>query len=378
LAAALAESGIDTTVFTLGPLSDQYRRALRGRAVRVVDCSGHDSAVLSERYHRSALLAPPDVVHVHGFRLRTAFVNGLVRLRGHPVVYTEHAALDEEHARFRPIADAAWADLASADAITCVSSRSAEIVAAMAPADIPVGIAPHPVVPGRPEPAVRPAGAPLHIVCLSRLTAEKGVDVLVEAVASLTRRGVPIMLTVAGDGALRPELANQVDRLGIARSVELLGGYQPAQLGDVLRGAHLVVSTSHTEGLPISILEAFAHERPVVATSVGGVPELVVDGENGLLVPPNDAAAVAEAIERLAGDDKLRLRLGVNALSTYRAGGHAPADAAAAALETYAVAAGRSARANARTAPRPLSTVYRASYSRVALSTRRWRSTRSR
>jgi glycosyltransferase involved in cell wall biosynthesis len=235
----------------------------------------------------------------------------------------------------------------------------------------------------------RSAGDPLAVVCLSRLAAEKGVEVLVDAAQILGRRPVPFRMTLAGGGRQEAHIVDRINALGLANVVQVLGGYEPSDLPALLRAADVVVSTSHTEGLPLAILEAFAYGVPVVATDVGGVSELVTDEVNGLLVPPGEPHATADALARLADDESLRLRLAGQARLTFETGGYAPGQVAAQWLELYALARSRAAeravpaasfsvRAGRLTASGPFSELYRASYSRLAPSIRRWRSARSR
>jgi glycosyltransferase involved in cell wall biosynthesis len=132
---------------------------------------------------------------------------------------------------------------------------------------------------------------PPHILYAGRLSAEKGVLELVEAARDLP-------LVVAGDGPLRDRFP---DALGFVPHDRLLGLYERAAV---------VVCPSRREGFGVVCTEAMAHGRPVVATAVGGLRELVVDGETGLLVPPRDPAALREALERLLRDAALRRCLG--------------------------------------------------------------------
>jgi glycosyltransferase involved in cell wall biosynthesis len=132
---------------------------------------------------------------------------------------------------------------------------------------------------------------PPEILFVGRLSPEKGISELVEATRGLN-------LVVAGDGPLRSLVP---DALGLVP-------HEEAQR--LLARAAVVVLPSHREGLPLVLLEAMAHGRAVVATPVGGTPSLVEDGVTGLLVPPGDAEALREAIERLLADPDLRRRLG--------------------------------------------------------------------
>jgi glycosyltransferase involved in cell wall biosynthesis len=144
-----------------------------------------------------------------------------------------------------------------------------------------------------------PNGGPPQILSVGRLKAPKDFVTLARALELLPRGAFRAL--VAGDGPDR-------ELIPAAAPLELLG--ERDDVPDLLAAADVFVLSSRSEGLPISILEAMAAGLPVVATRVGGVPELVVDGETGLLVPPGDARALAAALRTLLGDRELRLRLG--------------------------------------------------------------------
>jgi len=132
---------------------------------------------------------------------------------------------------------------------------------------------------------------PPHVLFAGRLSREKGILDLVEAA-----QGLP--LVVAGDGPLREQVPGA---LGMVPHHDLLPMYGRAAV---------VACPSRREGFGVVCAEAMAHGRPVVACAVGGLLDLVVDGETGLLVEPGDVAALRAALERLLGDPELRLRLG--------------------------------------------------------------------
>ena len=135
---------------------------------------------------------------------------------------------------------------------------------------------------------------PPEVLYAGRLSVEKGIRELVEASEGMN-------LVVAGDGPLRDEVPGA---LGFVPHDELLGLYARSSV---------VACPSHREGFGVVCAEAMAHGRPVVAAAVGGLLDLVVDGETGLLVPPRDAVALRAALERLLADAALRRRLGAAA-----------------------------------------------------------------
>lgn len=144
---------------------------------------------------------------------------------------------------------------------------------------------------------------------VGRLEERKGTMTLVEAAARLAAGAVPdVEIVVAGDGPLRAELARCAESLGIADRVRLLG--DRSDVREVLAALDVFVLPSRTEGMSNALLEAMAMELPVVATAVGGTPEVIVAEASGLLVPSDDAAALAQAVERLVAAPELAVRLG--------------------------------------------------------------------
>jgi glycosyltransferase involved in cell wall biosynthesis len=149
-----------------------------------------------------------------------------------------------------------------------------------------------------------------------RLSAQKGLDDLIQAAAELKRRGLGVRVVLAGEehdgnGSYPTALRKLIAENDLERDVTLLG-FVP-DVAAFMRSLDVFVLPSHLEAVPVSVLEAMAAARPVVATAVGGVPELVVDGETGTLVPPCDPSRLADAIGELAADPELRARFGRNA-----------------------------------------------------------------
>jgi len=149
---------------------------------------------------------------------------------------------------------------------------------------------------------------PCVIGCVARLSHEKCHADLIGAVAELVRNETDVVLELVGDGAMRPALEELAHQLGIGDRVRFLGTRSDVPV--LLRGFDIFVLPSRFEGLPLTILEAMASGLPVVSTKVGGIPELVEDGKNGLLVEPQRPAELAAAIRRLVEDVDLRHRMG--------------------------------------------------------------------
>jgi glycosyltransferase involved in cell wall biosynthesis len=141
----------------------------------------------------------------------------------------------------------------------------------------------------------------------ARLAPMKGLEHLLAAVAELHGRGLPVRARIAGTGGQRDELERLAGRLGIAGVVEFAGFVE--DMPAFYRGIDVFVLPSvSTEGLPLSLLEALAARRPVVATDLAGAAEAVRDEMDGLLVHPGDPRALAAAIERMVRDPELRNR----------------------------------------------------------------------
>ena len=145
-------------------------------------------------------------------------------------------------------------------------------------------------------------------VAIGRLEGQKGFRYLIDAMAELSRSEPEARLSIVGDGSLRAELQEQVASLGLAGSVRFEG--EQADVKSFLRDSSVFVLSSLWEGLPYTILEAMAAGLPVVSTNVGGCPELVEPEVTGLLVPPRDGHALAEAMLRLWTQDAERVRFG--------------------------------------------------------------------
>jgi len=152
------------------------------------------------------------------------------------------------------------------------------------------------------------------VLMVARLVEKKGVPVLLHAMAALRETGAP-PCTIVGDGPERPAIERLIAELGLADSVRLAGGVENEHVPEymaragVLAVPSVVAHDGDSDGLPNVILEAAAAGLPVVASDVGGIAEFVADGETGLLVPPDDPAALAAAIRRLLGDIALCTRL---------------------------------------------------------------------
>ncbi len=164
-----------------------------------------------------------------------------------------------------------------------------------------------------------PEGRPPIVAGVGRLVEKKGFGDLVDAAALLRKRGRAFRCEIIGDGVLRGALAEQVRRLDLGEHVELTGAlprgevYRRVASAAVLAAPCVVAADGNRDGLPTVLLEAMALGTPCVSTPVTGIPELVREGETGLIVSERDPGALADALERLLDDERLARRLAQNA-----------------------------------------------------------------
>ena len=159
------------------------------------------------------------------------------------------------------------------------------------------------------------AGDPF-VLAVGRFTEQKNFPGLLDAVLLLRRRGVRLRIMIAGDGPLRAFLERQVDELGLGDQVILPGIVH--DLPELMPGADLFVLPSLWEGLPLALLEAMACGLPVVATQIAGAADVVEEGVSGLLVPPGNAAELAQAMATLLADPARRAAYGAAGLEIVR------------------------------------------------------------
>jgi colanic acid/amylovoran biosynthesis glycosyltransferase len=148
------------------------------------------------------------------------------------------------------------------------------------------------------------------VLFVGRLLHGKGVTLLFEAIAELRRRGLELRATIVGEGPAREELESAACRLGLSRSVRFLGAVGQDDIREIYAAADVFCLPSFAEGIPVVAMEAMAMQLPVVTTRIMGIPELVDDDAQGLLVPPGRADALTEALERLVRAPEERRRMG--------------------------------------------------------------------
>ncbi len=249
----------------------------------------------------------PDVVHAHTYKAGVAG-SAAARLAGVPaVIFTPHGHIFARGARIPGVPGAGrrlgllrWITRAAQDCANCVTALSEDDLRQQ----VALGLSPRSryrvirngIDVGRFDSPPAPRG-PLVVGAVGRFTSEKGHDVLIDAFRRVRGRIPQARLVLVGYGDLEAELRRKVEEFSLSGAVSFPGGRDSAEM---LASFHVFVQPSLYESQGLAILEAMAAGRPVVATDVGGVRDVVRDGETGLLVPAEDPEAMAGAIVRLA------------------------------------------------------------------------------
>jgi glycosyltransferase involved in cell wall biosynthesis len=157
-----------------------------------------------------------------------------------------------------------------------------------------------------------------YVLCVAAHNQKKALEVLLQAFAKVARKNAAYKLMLVGDGPLRADLEKLAVDLQLNERVIFAGQLERREVVIRLHGCTVFVLPSRSEPFGIAIAEAMACGKPVVGSRVGGIPEIVDDGQDGLLVEPDNPAALAEAIRRLASDESLRKKLGSQAVAKIR------------------------------------------------------------
>ncbi|TCL76755.1 glycosyltransferase involved in cell wall biosynthesis [Hydrogenispora ethanolica] len=247
-----------------------------------------------------------DLVHVHLFPAQYFAALAALFFPGTRFVFSEHNSFNRR--RSHPLYRCAdWLAYLPYQKVICVSEDTQKTLLDWLP-----GLKSKAVIlyNGVPLGPLRQADPQFDMLLIGSLRSHvKGVDLLLRAVAGLG--DAVSRVAIAGEGKLLPELLRLRDELGLTSKVHLLGNRD--DIPELLAQSKMLVMPSRWEGLPIALLEAMAAAKPIVATPVGGIPELIESGRNGLLVPPDDVPALTAAIRRLLADPAAAAELGKHA-----------------------------------------------------------------
>ena len=330
---ALLERGARVDLFASrldGPPPDDLA------AIRILKVPRASSSLPQAERERRAILANDDLARglaEHGpyeliyerHSLWSAAGMGMARAAGIPGLLEVNAPLLDETARFRTLVDHQAAErqvrraLADASALLAVSGGVADYLGGFAEARGKVHIVPNGVEPRRfqPRPRQRAAAEPFTIGFLGSLRPWHGLAGLIDATKLLVERGLPVRLAIVGKGPERPALEAQAERLGIAGRIAWTGSVPETAVPGELAGMDIAIAPYPAlEGFyfsPLKLFEYMAAGLPIVTTAVGDLPRLVEHGQTGWLVRPDDSAALADGIARLAADPALCRSLGTAA-----------------------------------------------------------------
>ena len=275
-------------------------------------------AIFPKVVHMARLMEAAGVTHVHCHFSNHPAAAGLViaRLTGIPFSFVAHGSdlHVDRHMLDVKVAEASFVVAISRDNLDEIVAEVGEAARDKVEV-IHCGVDTERLRPGTTSATDRP----FTILCIGTLHEVKGQAVLVEACRILRERGVDVRCRIVGDGEDEAMLRGRIAAAGLDATVQLDGRLTRAQVIEALGAADLLVAPSvvasngKREGIPVVLMEAMSCGLPVVASRLSGIPELVTDERDGLLVPPGDATALADAIGRLAADPALRARMGAAA-----------------------------------------------------------------
>ena len=253
----------------------------------------------------------PDIVHIMGHCVSSIF---FFKARQHypvPYVFTSHT---EDAAKLHKEQEATLLRqlLTGANWVTTVTELETRRLAAVMP-EIADKISC--VYQGMAMPNTPPTAPPTspRLLCIGRVEKEKNFALALRAFAQVLPAFPDARLVFAGNGSQLPQLQELSHELGIASQVDFLGWVQPEQVSQLINEASAVVLSSSQEGLPLVGIEAAQMARPLLAPKISGIPELVSHGETGLLMPPNDVAALSGAMQQILRDPIYAKQMGAAA-----------------------------------------------------------------
>lgn len=269
----------------------------------------------------------PDLLHIQGYTSSLLFVIEWAHKRKIPVVYEEHQTPD---ARFN------WwqgfeKTINKSVRVVAVSERSAEALREVCGVTRPIVVRnpllPDPLVSGwHRDNGHEDKHQVLQATTVARLVEAKGLGFLLETIAKVGLVHPDVKFKVYGDGPMRQELLDRASTLGLDGEAIFAGPFNGRdELSGIMAETDIFVMSSILEGQPLGVVEAMAYGCPIVTTAVGGIPELIRDGVNGLLCPPRDPDCLAEKIIALIEDASMRERLGKAARKSYEQGPFQPA-----------------------------------------------------
>lgn len=278
--------------------------------LQVLDKSDVDQlAQIRQQMFKLKLNFRPDLIYFYHVGPEMFLYQEIIQDRSVPVLVTLHGTFPDQCflpdtliGKLLQLAD--WITACSAAVLDKTRQQLPEIVSSSSV-----------IANGLEEPHVDPAPISFEapkLLCIGRVVPEKGFDLVLTALASLIHRFPTLRLVIAGDGELLPELKQQAARLQINNHVEFMGWVIPEKIPALINESTMVVVPSREEPFGLVALQASQMARPVVASRVGGLSEIIVDKETGLLVEKENAGALADAIAFLLDHPEVAVRMGQN------------------------------------------------------------------
>lgn len=260
----------------------------------------------------------PDILHIQGYTTTLLFAIEWAHSCGLPVVYEEHQTPDPQFNWWKGFES----KINLADRVIAVSEKSAEGLREVCKVTRPIVVRgpllSDPFDGKWQREYDRPTSRPFTITTLARLYVTKGLTHLLDTAALVKQNHPKVEFKVYGEGELRDELLAKAESLGLDGNSIFCGAFSSREeLARIMSNTDIFLLSSILEGQPLVVVEAMAYGCPIVSTNVGGIPELIQDGVNGLLCPPEDPQCLAKKINDLIDDHELRKRIGYAARKFY-------------------------------------------------------------
>lgn len=310
LLVALREHGYEFRVVTplrdpALPMTDHYEGIPVHRLPFAVDANNIDQVMrLRQRITKLKREFAPHLIHINAVSMSDFFHLTTASAHPAPLLVTLHGQWEDQLDSVvgHTLRNATWVVGSS----VAILQRGQKLTPGVATRSS--------IIPNAVEtPTVLPQPLPRHeprVLCLGRLVWYKGFDLAIYAFALVTKRFPQARLIIAGDGPMRTDLERQAAELDLTHAVEFIGQVAPENVLHLINSVNMLVLPSWGEGLPVVALEAALMARPLVATRVGGLPEIVEHGKTGWLIERNDGEGLAEAISFLLGHYESATQMG--------------------------------------------------------------------
>ena len=261
----------------------------------------------------------PDILHIQGYTTTLLFAIDWAKSKGIPVAYEEHQTPDPQFNWWKGFEST----INKADRVIAVSEKSAQGLRDVCKVTRPIVVRgpllSDPFSSGWHKEYSDNGDTPLTITTVARLYVTKGLTYLLDAAAIVKKIHPNVEFKVYGEGELRGELIAKAESLGLHGKDIFVGAFTDREeLSRIMAETDIFLLSSILEGQPLAVVEAMAYGCPIVSTNVGGISELITDGANGLLCPPENPQCLAEKIKLLIDDLTLRERLGHAARNFYK------------------------------------------------------------